>query len=221
MSISAFPISFWFELLSFLISLVVIKKLRSSYFLIFIPFLFLVIFGEYWGTHLKFVNHRHNGWLYNIMNLIQFSFWILLFRENIQHPFFKKMYLFLFFVFFLFGVTNLFFVQGIISFNNYTLIAGSAIVIFQCGVYFYQLLKIEEDINFVRLPMFWIAAGVLIFFIGTFFYFSLYSYLRKIQIQKGTEIFDLIILNLNIVFYSCISIGLVLVEKKNKWKQQL
>ena len=214
MSPLVFPISFWFELLSFLVSLLLIKRLRSSNLYYFIPLLLTVVLGEFIGAYLKFVLHKNNGWLYNILTLIQFSFWIFLFKQFLKKTIHKKMSFLLLLVFFSFGLLNLFLIQGFRYFNHYTLIVGAFIVVLQCCLYFFQLFNEEGNFKLLKTPMFWIATGAIFFFIGTFFYFSLYGYLRKIQIKWASSIFDLIITNLNIVFYSCISIGLAMAPKK-------
>jgi hypothetical protein len=214
MNLSKFPIFFWFELLGFLVSLLVFRKLRGSFLVYVAPFLFIVVAGEYIGGYMKFVVHTRNGWLYNILNFIEISFWTLFFLNYTRSITLKKTSIILFVLFISFGLINIFFIQGWKSFNNYTLITGSAILIFQSGLYFYELLKNDEALNLIRIPAFWIACGAFFFFIGTFFNFSLYGYLRKVQVQNGTHIFDLIIFNLNIVFYSCITIGLVVTPKK-------
>jgi hypothetical protein len=83
-------------------------------------------------------------------------------------------------------------------------------LILLCILYLNQLLHHEET-SLLKIPLFWITCGALFFFIGTFFYFSLYSYLVKSKAAAG--VFSLIILNLNIIFYSCISIALLVFKK--------
>src|SRR5687768_4527278 len=220
MTLKVLPLSFWFELLSLLIAFFSIKRLRGSAFILFIPFLFIVVTGEFVGAYMKYELHLANGWLYNILSVIQFFFWIFFLTQFFKRNIYRQGSLLLLICLMLFAGINMIFIQGFKNFNHYTLIAGAFLVILQCCFYFYQLFNDPEDIRLFRSPMFWIVTGAFFFFLGTFFYFSLYDYLRKIQSRNHSHIFDLIITNLNLFFYSCISIGLIVVSNKNKWKQR-
>ena len=126
MQLHFFPISFWFELLSLLISIILIKKLRGSFLIYFIPILFVIILAEFYGTYLKFVSHKPNGWVYNILSLIQFPFWINLFRYNFKGGSIKKLCVFLAFLFSLFALSNILFLQGFNFFNKFEVLRAVA-----------------------------------------------------------------------------------------------
>ena len=220
MTLKSLPLSFWFELLSFLIAFFSIKRLRGSAFVFFVPFLFIVVSGEFMGAYMKHELHLGNGWLYNILSVIQFLFWGIFFAHFLRKDIYRQWSLLLLACFIFYAVINMIFIQGFRNFNHYTLIVGAFLIILQCCFYYYQLFIDIEDIQLFKSPMFWIVTGAFFFFLGTFFYFALYDHLRRIQIRNHSRIFNLIITNLNLFFYSCISIGLTLVSNKNKWKQR-
>lgn len=208
------PLSFWFEVFSFIVSICLIGKLKGTVYFRFIPFLFLLIIGEYIGAYYKYELHRSNGFIYNLLTLLQFSFWILFYRFFLRNEQWK-MASTLFLIFFLvFWTMHFFIFTGTRKFNSYSVIVGAGIIILQSFLYFSQLVRSELNKNPAKQPMFWILSGAFFFFTSTFFYFSLYNYLRTHRIENGTKIFDIVISNMNYLLYSCISIGLLFVPKK-------
>ncbi len=220
MSLRDFPLPYWFELLSFLICILLIRKLRSSSISLIIPILFLVFCVETVGMYLKYERGQQTAWLYNWLTIIQFPLWIMLFYFNIKRRDIKRISLVTMFVFIFFSISNVFFIQGYNVFNNYSLILGAASLILICCCYLLELLGAQLKINPLRDSMFWISAGSILYFTGTFLFFAFYGYLEKYQQETGSKIFNLINLNLIIVFYTCISIGLMFVKPTEKWKQQ-
>jgi hypothetical protein len=220
MILQNFPLPFWFELLSLVVSLLVINRLRNSVLFLFVFLLSLVVLVEFIGMYLKYIKNDETGWLYNIFTIIQFPIWIQIFKNQLQYQGIKLGANLLLLFFISFALLNLFFFQGIRDFNNYSLITGSAILIFLSCAYLYQLMAEGEKMSLLREPMFWISSGALFYFTGTFFYFALYHYLLEIKLKKLTEIFDLIIPNLIILLYCCISVGLLQSKRVKQWKQR-
>ena len=215
MNFNFFPISYWFELLSLVVCIYHLNRLKGSSLILFLPLLLCVVVGEFIGIYLSFIN-TDNSFLYNLLTIIQFTFWYIIFYKNFKTISPKRLTKYLGIIFLLFAFFNLFFFQSFFYFNNYTLIVGAFITILLCCLMFYQILNDKSVINPISYPFFWITSGAFFFFTGTFFYFSLYNSLQKLQAENNTLIFNLIILNLNILFYSLISVGLILHKKGNK-----
>jgi hypothetical protein len=203
------PAFLWFEILALVACILAIGTIRKTPLIYFLPFLTVIVVVELFG-----INSTGNGWLYNLLNFILIPFWIYLFTFFIKNERVKIIAWILLFLFLSGAMLNILFIQQFRMFNNYTFIAGSAIIIFLVCYYFFELLK-QEDIFLLKHRMFWISAGALCYFTGTFLYFSLYSYLRRVQVEQNTEIFDLIIRNLIILLYSCITVGILLPKEKN------
>lgn len=209
MIFTEFPLPFWFELLSLLISLFLIKRLFTYSMTYLIIILILNTFVEFIGMYLKYIERQQTGWLYNILTIVQFPLWILLFGKHIPTTLFKNVKRILVIAFLCFAICDLFFIQGIKNFNNYTLILGSAILIFVCCIYLFFLLKKNHSNNPIIIPMFWVASGAFFYFSGTFLFFAFYDYLIQYYARTGNEIFIYLNLNLIIVLYVCISIGIL------------
>jgi hypothetical protein len=206
------PIYYWFELLSLLICLVMIRRLRGSSLFYLLYILLLVVIFESLGLYLKYIESRQTGKFYNVLTILQFPLWIQIFKDFSESKQRKNLISLLIAIFLFFSIINLLFVQGFNRFNNYSLIFGSFLIIFFSCTFLYKMLRLVDK-NPLSVPMFWISCGSLLYFTGTFLYFSLYGYLRKFQIENHSQIFDLLILNLIIVFYACISVGLLVLKK--------
>jgi hypothetical protein len=216
MVITKIPIFFWFELLSLVIGTILIKRLRGSILVYFIPVLLITVAAESVGLYYKLFLHKYNGQIYNLLLFVQLPFFIFLLRAYIQTKTTKDFALIILVAFLVYGVINFVFIQGKSRFNNHTLITGALIIVLLSCYYCFELLKYGTESKILNNPMFWISSGTLFYFTGTFFYFALYDYLRKYKLENKSEIFDLIILNLVIVLYSFISIGFLCTKLKKE-----
>ena len=90
MSLSYLPVEFWFEALSLIVSILVIKRLKGSFLAFIVPMLAITVACEFAGAYYKHVLHQSNGWIYNIVTLTQVGFWLLLFQDLIKGGLAKK-----------------------------------------------------------------------------------------------------------------------------------
>jgi len=208
------PFFFWAELLSLIVSIAVFRKLQGSFYLWFIPFLILIVGIEIGGLYIKNVLGERNGWLYNLSLLIEFPFLLLLFRNQAEAKATKKLITVILILFSVFASLNITVIQGFWNFNNYTLIAGAFSMITCACLHFYEILKYKTVDNLLRSAMFWIASACLFYFSGIFLYFSLYGHLAKITSSTNIRLFATINLNLIVLFYTFISIALLVYNKK-------
>ena len=212
------PIHIYFETAAFLTSVIFWTKIKSSKFRWFLPFLFLMLVVELIGWYLrKGLGFETNGYLYNFSVPIEYLFYSWLFLKTYQTASLQKIA-----QLFIYGFTVfcaiIFLVRGIYWFNSIILLIGNiAAILFSC-LYFYELLKVEERINLVREPMFWIATGVLLFNLGEFLYSAFYKLLRQQGWDNGTKLFKAINNNLILVLYLCIIIGLLCVKTYKGYK---
>lgn len=62
-------------------------------------------------------------------------------------------------------------------------------------------LEVKEDLKVTSLPIFWICTGIIIFYMGVFFYNAVYNYLLKEKTALANSLRSIINLNLNFLFY--------------------
>jgi hypothetical protein len=197
------------EILAFLIYLVNFEKVRKNTLRVFLPFLFVVLIYEA-GTMLGcFTINGSNHFAANIFMLFQFSFYIILIRSIFSSMKIRKMVdvcqLTLCVVFFI----NFFFFQQWHTYNSYTYIFASIIIILWCCFLFRYLMIKTENISLIHFPFFWIYSGVLFFYLIRLFfmlYFTFFAYTFNeiyIKIFKSFSSISIFLL------YSCIILSIL------------
>lgn len=190
-----------------------INRLRGSAFIWFVPFLFIIVGLEYMGLYYKYVLVKSNAWIHNAIDILSFPFWTLLFASQFSTIKHKRISWIATFIFLVVAFRNIW-INGIHRFSNYVFNTGATIVIILSCIYFLWIMKNEQEEDLIVLPMFWFTSGALLFFTGSFFYFSLYSYMRSVRMETSPDIFNLIIYTLIGILYSCISVGIILTRRR-------
>lgn len=68
----------------------------------------------------------------------------------------------------IFGLINLFYIQGPFKINSYMKVASSATMLVVCVAYFFALIRELPTESITKLPMFWINTALLTYFAGAF-----------------------------------------------------
>lgn len=212
------PINIYFEVAALFTSVICWSKIRSNKFRWFPLFLFLIVLVELTGRYLrKELNVETNGFLFNFSVPIEYLFYAWLFLKTYQKPWLQKLARAFLYAFLVFCIA-IFIFRGIYWFNGIILLVGNmSAILFSC-LYFYELLILEEKINLIKEPMFWIATGVLLFNLGEFLYSAFYRLLRQHGWDNGTKLFKAINNNLILVLYLCIIIGLLCVKTSRDYR---
>lgn len=203
----------YFEFLSLLLSLIYVRKLKSSFMISFVPYLLLVLVIELVAKYLYVTYALSTGWMYNILNLISHFFYAFIFYRFSTAKEHRQTIILL---------TTTYIVSSIIyyaytsfTFNNYIIAYGGIIqVIFAC-LHFYEYLLHD---NYVKEKHYsaglFIASGVLIFYSGITICLSLYNYILLNHLMIfNTPLYNIIPRYLSIILYSCISIALIVWRK--------
>ncbi len=111
-----------------------------------------------------------NGFL-----IVQFIMFSLILKKDNELTFFS----FSFFACLIFAIINFLFLQGPKSFNSYSAYICGLMMIISALVYLYRLLNEMPVEQIQKLPLFWVAFGVLVYYGGTLFLFLFNNYLLK------------------------------------------
>jgi hypothetical protein len=202
------PANIYFEIAALLTSIIFWKKLKTPRLRWLLPFLLFIVVIELLGRHIRIDLHAPNAWLYNISVPIEYIFYAFLFAPYYKNKFSKitvKLFLFIFPVW---GLINILFVQGFYNFNTNFLKTGSFFMILFCLLVFIELLMSEELINPFRQPVFWIACGLFLFNAGEFTYNSFFD-IMIVKWKSTEKLFLQINNNLIFVLYSSIIIAII------------
>ncbi|HEY4063717.1 MAG TPA: hypothetical protein VGM30_17535 [Puia sp.] len=133
-------------------------------------------------------HHISNTPLYNAFAGPEFWVYGFYYYQLIRVRLLRKI-IFLFLIIFpIFWFVTVFFLFGFTIWNSYVLITGSFFSVLFAIMYYYQLI-IAKDIQSLRnLPEFWIATGMLVFYLGALPYFGTLNFLLDYyKIHRGVS----------------------------------
>ncbi|MGN6543108.1 MAG: hypothetical protein ACTHKY_20025 [Ginsengibacter sp.] len=217
MRVTAFIIGLIPVLISLLISIIFYKRLKPSWLRLFTWFLLfsmlISITGYFYSFYLKTGNH----FIFNLYLLVQFLFYFGIFYKTFQTKKLKTFTLFVSICFLIYLLINFIFLDGFHTFNSLAFTIGSVLTILFCLLYFGALFNADGFINYFKIPMFWIATGILFFFVGNFLYLSFLNYILENNLDSGGNIYEVIIITLNLLLYCFFSIGFL---SNQSWKKK-
>lgn len=208
----------YFEIFCLLVAIYCYIQKRNKLLLYFIPFLLLTVTVELIGPVL-FANGYKNYWMYNLFTTFEFLFYSFLFYIHSKKQGIKKLILLFIPIFSLVVLLNLLFIQGFNkTFHTYTFLLGSFFIVIFCCLFFYESVlpdKIDQQLS--NQPFFWIASGLLIFYLGSVIINALFEFLRSNDLgDEGRRIYRIINTTLNIFLYSSFCIAFFLCRNNKK-----
>lgn len=212
-----FSIQHYFEFLSLLVSVIYAGKLRKSFLVTLVPYLFLVLLIEVISKYLVLKFNYNTGGIYNMMNLFCHLFYSFLFYRFAVSRDFRQVIVVLIGSYTILALVY-YSMTSFSSFNHYIITIGSIIqVLFAC-LYFYQYLLDDNYINQRHYSSgLIIASGVLIFYSGIAICFSLYNYIRLNELKLfDVPLYKLIPRYLSVLLYLLISLAIVIWKKPVK-----
>jgi hypothetical protein len=204
------PLYFWFELLSLLVCLSFFTKLRHTLLFYFAPYLLLIVLYEFGTIKGWFTIHGSNLWAVNIITTIEFIFNGLILNLLIKKRKIKTAALFGLLIVFILTVLNIFFIQGFDKLHTYTFLLGGALLIINACYFFYELIDNDkDDKSILKEWSFWIATGILFFYLGQFVFFCFFEYMIRSRDIRYRILFDNISSFSNAILYTCIIIAVL------------
>ena len=200
------PYQYYFIALSVIAGFVTMVQKRLPEGLRLFPFFLaftLVVEVLGWQLSRKVDNNLD---LYNFFSLAAFTYYMYILMEVIYSKRVKKVILIIMSVYVIISLINILFVQKISSFHTMTYSIGCFLIVIISMYYFYELLRLPRAIDLKKEPAFWIAAGLLFFYICTLPVLGVINYLFSIPGVLGRRLEDIIAI-LNVLLYSLFTIG--------------
>ncbi len=204
-------------IISMLISIILYKKLDPAWLRLFTWFMLFTILVQIAGYIYSFYLKKSNHYIFNIYLLVQFLFYFRIFYKTFQTKKLKLLTIWVSIGFTIYTLFNFFYKPGFYTFNTSANTLGSVLTIVFCLLYFVSLFNSDLFINYFKIPMFWIATGLLFFFAGNFMYLSFIDYIIKYNLDKSGSIYWFIMVTLNLLLYSLFSIGFL---SNHPWKKK-
>lgn len=205
LSIPAYLIA---EMVALAIGIWCFSRLPNMAFKALVVFLGFIVSVEWYGVIAGQVLRKATAWLFNFSVPIEYMFFVWFLAAHFNKPLsvrLSRAYILAFAIFvFLY---NIFSTE--IGFHAIYIKIGILGVLLFCSLYFSELLRQDEVVNPVAIPTFWICCGLFIFNLGEFVYgFGLSRIAENPNAWKS--IFRELNSKLNVILYSCISVGFVM-----------
>lgn len=193
-------------LIAFLSSLNSFRLDFALHLKLFCCLLGLTLLVELLSCILLYRFHYSNTWLYNSFTLVEFSaygyYYLLLIPEEKWRRFIR-----LFLVIFpIFWLITVFFVFRLNTWNSYVIIVGGFFSVLFAILYYYRIIAAAEILPLRNLPEFWIATGMLIFYLGALPYFGTLNFLVKYHLQVAKSLSTVLVV-LDTLMYLLFSYG--------------
>ena len=206
-------VTLFFELVSFILSIIYYKNLKKNRLKTFPYFLFFVLAGELAGIFLAKKYHTNIAF-YNIFTLAQIAFYLLLIYNSIDLSKGKKVIAFCIILFVLTSIVNFIYIKDINSeLISYAFTIGCVLITIGASYFFYELLHSSNVENYATYSMFWVVLGLFIFYVCNIPYMSVYNYL-SINYKTIFNAYFKIIYFLLYIMYSFFIIGIICSSKK-------
>ena len=167
-----------FELLAGITGLIYWKKLRGSYWQYF-PIYLLSIAGLETINYLIPISLRGPLAIYFIIPF-EFLFMYWLFYKTLNsRPKLVWTGVFIYVSALIFELINDAHPIGKDVFLSFSYTIGNIVLLVFILYYFYDLVNSDRILTFYHEQMFWVALGLLLFYLGAFPYFGMYNYLRN------------------------------------------
>ena len=183
---------------------------RAAVWRLFIPLIFLSICMEIAGWYLNtFLHMRYNALPFNILMLINISFYILFFTTTSVFSSYRKWIITSAFVFLVLGLANLFWGQGFWIYNSYSESAGDLILSFICCAFFLKSLRADTYHNFFSNEYFWLANGLLFSSMGSALLYLFLEELSAYYQETRIDVYGPVNSLLNVIFYVSLIIAFI------------
>ncbi|WP_157812215.1 hypothetical protein [Polaribacter sp. ALD11] len=190
-------------------------EIDLKYFLAYLVFLFSF---EMLASYI-FDKNESNLAVYNLSTFFEFNFLLLFLKNILKTKSTKKIIWLILFIFnTIYIFSSLYYFLEDRYFLDYNIIAansGSALTTLALFLFFKDFLNSNNILNYKRTLSFWIAFGLLIYYLGTIPMTSIMNSIQNISKEVVAYLFKIQII-LSIFMYSCFIFGALWSQKQVK-----
>lgn len=149
----------------------------------------------------EFSSDNTNAQIYNCFMLMQYLAFAHYFQQIIKLHWARKAIQVFLYLYPVFWYLLVFFVFKFSEWNSYVYMIGGVFTIFFAIVYCYELLSAEEPIMLRNCSEFWIAIGLIFFYVCSVPYMGMFNFLAKLHVDLAS-LLKIPLQISNIVMYS-------------------
>ena len=187
-------------------------------FIEIITYLPILIKTHGYFPNLKSTIWANNQWVFNIYDIISFSFYIYFFLTQLKIK--RKKYTIYASIISFTVISVLYLLNSDVFFQQaaaFNMIVGASVIFILIGVYWYQLLISNDILHFYRTITFYIACGILPFLLATVPLFIFSSYYDTSISPVFVNIHNIVLMISNIYLYIIYSVGFIICYKRSKY----
>jgi hypothetical protein len=185
------------------------KELRPVQLKVLVWSMILWLIKEVIGEVYHGITNNSNHFIYNLYILPQYLAYFYIFYRSYISPLLKKITIYASAAFIITYIYNIFVVNHLYTFSNFVNSIGQLLTLALCFLYMAELLMQETFINYFRIPLFWIATGVMFYCTGNFVYYCLLSYILKYNLDPAGDVYMVITSVTTNVQFGLFAIGLL------------
>ncbi len=160
---------------------------------------------------------QNNYPIYNVYYIISFAFYTFYFRNHLKHRKSRTTLDVSIILYSICSIVSLFLTDAFfLRMSSFTYIVGSILIFFSVMLYFFEIFKDDEILNFHKSIVSYIAVGTLIFHLVVTPIFIYGYYYSATRAPEFINIYRIILTVANIFMYTCYTIGFVVCSRKNK-----
>lgn len=149
------------------------KKSFLKYFLILLWYtVFNDFFGQYYQNHID----NNNSILYNIYQVVQVSFLLILYKNSVFKLSSKKKLSVFLLIYYIAFIINCFFDSFKTNYFVTTYLIGAVFIIIGIILYFLEILNSDKIIYINKILLFWISIALLVYFVPSIPFYVVRKY---------------------------------------------
>jgi hypothetical protein len=185
------------------------KQLRPIQLRVLVWSMILWLIVEVTGHAYSEITKKSNHFIYNLFILSQYLAYYFIFYKSYLSPLFKKITIYAGVVFVITYIYNIFVLNHFYNFSNFVNNVGQLLTLALCFLYMAELLMQETFINYFRIPLFWVATGLMFYCTGNFVYYCLFGYILKYNLDPKGDVYIVITSVTTNVQFGLFTIGLL------------
>lgn len=164
-----YPITLVSDYLPLFFYLIAFRKLNRVKAFRYLGILVIVlVIANFYSSSLSSqgINNMH---LFHIYTVLEHSLITLIFIEIIKKKGFKTIALSGLFIFYLFVITDIIFLEPLNTFNSNIRSVQGVITLLYCVFFYYSIFDDAKVVELSNYPYFWLVSGMILYFSGTLF----------------------------------------------------
>lgn len=199
-----------FELVCFVISIFFYEKYKKTKERYFVFLLAYALLTELIGLYTAYIMKVNFTLVYNVYMILSFIFYFYWYESILESKKEKKYITVLGVLFLIVSIFNMV-TKDNYNYHDSTFAVGAITIIIASLFFFTQLLNDKKEIEVKYNLKFWISTGLLLFNVG-----MVPLMLFSKQFNSNDEVRVVVLVVLNLILYSCYSIGFILNKPAEK-----